>query len=166
LRSLVLNSGGQNGVDRAALDFAIYRNLPYSGWCPNGGWAEDLTVPPGLLAKYPHLKETPSPKPQQRTAWNVRDSHATLVLVRGNDYEFSPGTVFTVECATLIFMRPCLVADVTSDDAVRVSRDWLDLLIVSIPTNGPFVLNIAGPRESEWPGAYPATSEFLSRLFA
>jgi hypothetical protein len=32
-------SGGQSGVDRAALDFAIARGIIYGGWCPKGGWA-------------------------------------------------------------------------------------------------------------------------------
>lgn len=34
-------SGGQTGVDRAALDFAIENNLPYGGWCPKHRMAED-----------------------------------------------------------------------------------------------------------------------------
>ena len=165
-KHLVLNSGGQTGVDRAALDFAISRHIPYSGWCPKDGWAEDLTVPPGLLAKYQHLKETPSTKPEHRTAWNVRDSHASLIVINGKEFGFSPGTVFTVECATLIFMRPCRVVDATSYDGVQSARDWLDQLIRSIVDAGPLVLNIAGPRESEWPGAYAVVSEFLATVFA
>lgn len=36
---LKINSGGQTGVDRAALDAAIERGLLYGGWCPKGGWA-------------------------------------------------------------------------------------------------------------------------------
>ena len=74
-------SGGQTGVDRAALDVAIERGMDWGGWCPKGGWAEDLPVPPGLLAKYPHLKETPDPHPLQRTEWNVRDGDANLILI-------------------------------------------------------------------------------------
>jgi hypothetical protein len=38
-----LVSGGQTGVDRAVLDVAIECGLEYDGWCPKGGWAEDLT---------------------------------------------------------------------------------------------------------------------------
>ena len=56
-----LLSGGQSGVDRAVLDAAVERSIDYGGWCPKDGWAEDLPKPPGLLAKYPRLKETPSP---------------------------------------------------------------------------------------------------------
>jgi hypothetical protein len=70
-------SGGQSGVDRAALDVAIERGMEWGGWCPKGGWAEDFPNPPGLLPHYPHLRETPEPHPLQRTEWNVRDSDAT-----------------------------------------------------------------------------------------
>ncbi len=162
---LILNSGGQTGVDRAVLDFAISMRMPYSGWCPRGGWAEDFTVPPGLLTKYQLLKETPSAKSAQRTAWNVRDSHATLVVVQGNEFGFSRGTAFTVECATLIFMRPCRVVDVTSNDAAKNTSEWLDELVRSILGEGRLVLNVAGPRESEWTGAYAAASELLVNMF-
>ena len=43
-----IRTGGQSGVDRAALDFAIEHNIPYCGWCPKGGWAEDYPAPSGL----------------------------------------------------------------------------------------------------------------------
>jgi hypothetical protein len=29
-------TGGQTGVDRAALDVAINVNISYGGWCPKG----------------------------------------------------------------------------------------------------------------------------------
>ena len=53
-------SGGQTGADRAALQAAIATGTPYGGWCPKDGWAEDLPRPPGVLALYPNLRETPS----------------------------------------------------------------------------------------------------------
>ena len=117
-----------------------------------------------LLTKYPLLKETPSTKPEQRTAWNVRDSHASLIIVEGSEFDFSRGTAFTIECATLIFMRPCHIVDTTSPDAVQSTRDWLVYLAGSIKGR-PLVLNIAGPRESERAGTYAAALEFLSKLF-
>jgi hypothetical protein len=49
-----IRSGGQTGVDRAALDAAVLLGRPYEGWCPKGGWAEDFLRPPGLLTIYPH----------------------------------------------------------------------------------------------------------------
>jgi hypothetical protein len=59
-----IRSGGQTGVDRAALDAAVLTGRPYEGWCPKGGWAEDFLRPPGLLTKYPHLMEIPSESPE------------------------------------------------------------------------------------------------------
>jgi len=44
-------SGGQTGVDRAALDVAIEWGIEWGGWCPKGGWTEDLIDPPDVLAK-------------------------------------------------------------------------------------------------------------------
>jgi hypothetical protein len=93
-----IRSGGQTGVDRAALDAAVLTGRLYEGWCPKGGWAEDFLRPPGLLTIYPHLMETPSESPEQRTEWNVRDSAATVVFVPDSKY-CSTGTDFTIECA-------------------------------------------------------------------
>ena len=66
-------SGGQTGIDRA-LDAAIEMGVDYGGWCPRGGWAEDFPKSPGLLARYPLLRETPSAEPIQRTEWTARPS--------------------------------------------------------------------------------------------
>ena len=71
-------SGGQTGVDRAALDVALELGIPCGGWCPRGRRAEDGA----LSARYP-LMETPSDDYVQRTTWNIRDSDGTLILTRG-----------------------------------------------------------------------------------
>lgn len=155
---ITIRSGGQTGVDRAALEFAVRTGLPYAGWCPRGGWAEDLPKPPGLLALYPHLTETPSSEPEQRTAWNVRDSHATLILVPGPELVRFPGTAFTRICAELIFQRPCLVVDLREASARTVMNRLKGL---SIPE---LVLNVAGPRESEAPGIAATATAFLQEL--
>ena len=42
-------SGGQTGVDRAALDVAIEMGIPCGGWCPVGRDADDGPIPD----KYP-----------------------------------------------------------------------------------------------------------------
>src|SRR5262245_43120914 len=101
---VIIRAGGQTGVDRAALAFAAKRGWPYGGWWPHGGWTEDHPTPPGVMFEYPNLTETPSTVPEQRTAWNVRDSHATLILVRGEELVRSSGTMFTRQCAELIFL--------------------------------------------------------------
>jgi hypothetical protein len=146
-----LVSGGQTGADRAALDVAIERGLDHGGWCPRGGWAEDLTTPPGLLRAYPGLRETPTADPAVRTRRNVRDSHATLV-VRGPGVR-SPGTDLTVAVAVELD-RPRLV---TAGEAGEVV-DWL------LGLGGTLTLHVAGPRESEQPGTYDATRRLLGEV--
>src|SRR5438445_1429872 len=92
-------SGGQTGVDRAALDVALELGVPAGGWCPKGRKAEDGSLAP----RYP-LTETPSEEYWQRTEWNVRDSDGTLVLTRGAPTE---GTAYTIEVAKKLG-KPCL----------------------------------------------------------
>jgi len=146
-------SGGQTGVDRAALDAAIALGLPYGGWCPRGGWAEDFGEPPGLPAHYPGLTETPSAEPAERTEWNVRDSDATLVLVAASGGR-SAGTELAREIAESLG-RPHLVADVAEELEVR-------RFLASLP--GGVVLGIGGPRESEAPGIYREARALLERV--
>jgi len=73
LRKII--SGGQTGVDRAALDAAMNLGIEIGGWCPRGRTALDGVIP----AKYP-LIETHGKSYQTRTKWNVRDSDGTLIL--------------------------------------------------------------------------------------
>lgn len=140
-------SGGQTGVDRAALDAALQLGLPCGGWCPAGRWAED-----GPIAERYPLRETPSPDPDQRTAWNVRDSDATLILAA---LPLAGGTARTRELA-VEQGRPVLLADPRCGENERV-REWLAAL-------RPGTLNVAGPRESEVPGVYAAAMATLVQL--
>lgn len=73
--STKLLSGAQTGADRAALDWAIFRDVPHGGWCPKGRKAEDGKIPPQY-----QLTETPSASYLQRTEWNVRDSDGTVIF--------------------------------------------------------------------------------------
>jgi len=148
-------SGGQTGVDRAALEVAIELGIPYGGWCPAGGWAEDRDRPPGLLEHFPKLRETPSSDPTQRTEWNVRDSDATLVLKpRGVE---SPGTLLSEEFARGLH-RPLLRLDPGDRGAAEAAARF-------IAENCPGGrLNVAGPRESGAPGVYGAARLLLEAL--
>ena len=138
-------SGGQTGVDRAALDVALELGLPCGGWCPKGRRAEDGTLP----ARYP-LNEAPSEEYAQRTTWNVRDSDATLILTRGKP---TGGTAQTVE-ETLRLEKPCFVVDLATPSLPSGVLDW-------IATHRIRILNVAGPRESKCPGIYEAAARFL-----
>lgn len=141
-----LRSGGQTGVDRAALDAAARTGRAYEGWCPKGGWVEDFPHPPGLLTLYPRLTETPSACPEQRTEWNVRDSAATLVLVPHGNYR-SQGTDFTIACAKK-YKKPCYVVYYRDEGAMTGIKNALSGI------GEEHAINIAGSRESEHPGAY------------
>ena len=124
-------SGGQTGIDRAALDAAIEMGVDYGGWCPKGGWAEDFRKPPGLLARYPLLRETPSAEPIQRTEWNVRDADRLMILMDVSGIGVSKGTV--------------------------AARDFA--LALGKPHS--MSIGIAGPREREVPGIYAKARPFL-----
>jgi len=149
-------SGGQSGVDRAALDTAIRLGLTYGGWCPRGGWAEDFPYPPGLLAHYPGLVETPGADPAERTLWNVRDSDATLILVDAGGAAVSGGTQLAEETAGGL-AKPLLVLDVGAADSAARLSSWLAEV-------KPDVLGIGGPRESEAPGIYDKARTLLEAV--
>jgi hypothetical protein len=143
-------SGGQTGVDRAALDVALGLGLPCGGWCPRGRRAEDGPID----SRYP-LTETPSDEYAQRTTWNVRDSDGTLVLTRGVPVG---GTALTVDVAERL-RKPCLVVDLATDSRPEAAREWL-------VRNAVGVLNVAGPRESGMPGIYADALAFLRAVLA
>ena len=142
-------SGGQTGVDRAALDAALEAGLAIGGWCPRGRQAEDGVIP----ARYP-LRETASSDPAERTRLNVEGGDATLIVACGAS---SPGTELTVALAREIG-RPVYLVMPGEAPAPGPFGDW-------ILANGVRILNVAGPRESECPGIYATTRIILSPLF-
>lgn len=151
-----IRSGGQTGADRGALDAAREAGVPICGWCPPGGLAEDLPQAPGLLERYPELKEGVSEGYVERTAWNVRDSHATLI-VAPTGLEPKSGTDMTVRFAE-DYGRPYLV--IRSIAEVGATRTWLSTLGFGL------TLNVAGPRESKSPGTYALTKKVIGLLLA
>ncbi|MDE0146350.1 MAG: putative molybdenum carrier protein [Nitrospira sp.] len=143
-----LISGGQTGVDRAALDVAMAADLHVGGWCPKGRRAEDGRIP----MAYP-LQETPSPHYAQRTRWNVRDADATLVLIRQGP---TGGTALTIHTARNLH-KPYRVIDLTTNPGPRDIASW-------ISHTGMTVLNVAGPRESTCPGIYHEAFKWLQEM--
>jgi hypothetical protein len=160
---MILVSGGQSGVDRAVLDVAIARGIAYGGWCPQGGWAEDYPEPPGLLAKYPLLQQTPLADPAQRTQWNVRDADACMILIASGGLTISKGTAQAQRLA-LWHRKPVHVADLGNFNARQRAQEWL------AKQRGTFgadlKLTIGGPRESEVPGIYARAMRFIAALLA
>jgi hypothetical protein len=143
-------SGGQTGVDRAALDAALDLGIPCGGWCPQGRRAEDGRIPDC----YP-LRETPTPFYPQRTEWNVRDSDGTLVLTSGAP---RGGTALTLRLARRR-ARPCLMVDLGGHADPEEARRW-------IADHAIRCLNVAGPRESESRGLHDASLRYLLGVLA
>ena len=148
-------------MDRAALDVAIERGVCGGGWCPNGGWAEDFPNPPGLLDRYPKLRETPLAGPEQRTEWNVRDSDVVLIIANREGLSVSEGTRRAQQWAN-DYGKPLLVITIDQPDAAEHVALWLQ---DQRQRFGPQMkLGIGGPRESEAPGIYAATRRLLSNV--
>jgi Circularly permutated YpsA SLOG family len=141
-------SGGQTGVDRAALDAAIAMGIEHGGWCPRGRRAED-----GAMDERYRLRETESRKYHVRTECNVRDSDGTLILFCG---ELSGGTEYTRKCARL-HGKPHLAIDLAAAGRLREIREWLAEHAIE-------TLNVAGPRESTAPGIYEQAFALLEAL--
>src|SRR3954454_7723883 len=68
-------SGGQTGVDRAALDAALEYGIDCGGWCPSGRLDEFGRIP----AHYP-VQELPNAGPEERTRQNVAAADATIIF--------------------------------------------------------------------------------------
>jgi Circularly permutated YpsA SLOG family len=156
-----LISGGQTGVDRAVLDVAIERGVDYGGWCPQGGWAEDFPAPPGLLAQYPLLAETPLADPAQRTEWNMRDADACIIIVDQSGLAASAGTTLAQELAHR-FRKPLFVVDLGASERPEQVEMWLR--VQKARHGDDLKLAIGGPRESEAPGIYARARTFIGSL--
>lgn len=143
-------SGGQTGVDRAALDIAIALNIPHGGWCPQGRKAED-----GIIPLHYQLQETASPDYVERTSLNVRDADGSLILLKSQP---EGGTLLTIEIA-LQLIKPCLMLDLTKPIKTTDFANW-------ISNNQIRTLNIAGPRESQVADIYQLAYAALQQLLS
>ena len=153
-------SGGQTGVDRGALEAATALGLDFGGWAPYGWIAEDGTVP----AQYrERMQEHPAmggraQDYRERTKANVRDSHATLILV--DSLPLSGGTKLTENTAVAMMKSHKVIAMSAAnakDDALKWLRQFLGM-------SSALVLNVAGPRESKAPGIQARAKAFLQAL--
>jgi hypothetical protein len=142
-------SGGQTGADRAALDFALENGIPIGGWVPKGRLAEDGRIP----ERYAGLVESESADPAVRTARNVRDSDATLILSHG---PLEGGSLLTHREATRTG-KPVLHLDL-DQLAHAAAADHLGTWLAEVR---PAILNVAGPRASRDPEIAAATGAVL-----
>jgi len=138
-------SGGQTGVDRAALDAALELGIACGGWCPAGRHADDGPIP----ARYP-LRETADMDHTVRTEHNVRDSDGTLMFYRG---KLQGGTAYAVLMAEKL-RRPVLAIDVEAPPAPAEVIAWLARHRVRC-------VHIGGQREATSPGIYAAAGGLI-----
>ncbi len=146
-------SGGQTGVDRAALDVARRLGIAHGGWCPRGRWAED-----GVIPEHYHLQETPGHACEERTEWNVRDADATVIFSIST--ELTGGSAYTRWVAQQLG-KPWLHlarASCPVEEAARRLREFLRHTQVR-------VLNVAGPRASTEPEAAQYAASVLEQVF-
>ena len=153
VKALKIISGGQTGVDRAALDVALDQEIQCGGWCPAGRLDEFGKIP----GHYP-IQELQNGGFTERTLQNVKDSDGTVVI---NPGELRGGTEQTVRfCIDL--KRPHQLIDaskLSAEGAAKLITDFVREKKISI-------LNVAGPRQSEWPEGYAYVARVLDIFLA
>ena len=148
MKALKIISGGQTGVDRAALDVALRHGIECGGWCPAGRLDEFGKIPD----HYP-IRELEGGGFTERTLQNVKDSDGTVVIYPG---ELRGGSEQTIRfCVEL--QRPHQLIDASKINA----KDAANLITDFVRANKPGILNVAGPRHSEWPEGYAYASRAL-----
>ena len=147
-RQVKIISGGQTGVDRAALDLALKHGVDCGGWCPAGRLDEFGRIPD----QYP-VQELDAGGFSERTLQNVKDSDGTVIIYTG---KLGGGTEQTVRfCQEL--RRPYQLIDaakISAEDAAKLITDFVRDHEIDL-------LNVAGPRQSEWPEGYDYASRAL-----
>jgi hypothetical protein len=144
-------SGGQTGVDRGALDAALALEVECGGWCPAGRLAEDGTIP----KRYP-VVELPNAGYAERTARNVADSDGTLIISSG---EPIGGTRETIDrCVEMD--KPHLIID----HAKIPTNEIVELVLRFVGDHHVRLLNVAGPRASQWPEGHKIIEQIVSTV--
>ncbi len=158
LRKII--SGGQTGADQGGLEAALTLGLETGGKVPHGFKTEDGSAPE-LGPKY-GLEELASEEYPPRTRYNVVDSDATVIF--GHTSE--TGSRMTKRMCEESH-KPCLIIEEFDGDGLDLIRSFVGIYKVE-------TLNVAGNRESKFPGlqrkvrnylvqALGATDEFAER---
>ena len=161
MKLIKLISGGQTGVDQAALQAAIDSDIKHGGWCPPARVCEIGKIP----ERY-HLIETPDERDlsapeiprSQRTIWNMRDSDGVLVFwdEKVTELQSDKGTKLALVTANNLG-KPFLIIDISKKVSVIEIANWISL-------NNREVLNVAGPSENTSPGIYGRVNEVMREI--
>jgi Circularly permutated YpsA SLOG family len=175
---LKIISGGQTGVDRGALDAALAFEVECGGWCPAVRLAEDGAIP----ERYP-VVELANAGYAERTARNVADSDGTLVISKGEPFG---GTRETVD-RCIEMRKPYLIIDCASislEETIEAATEFVKSLSSRADTRNlsnvrkspgeledpshslgmTILLNVAGPRASQWPGGHKTARRIVSGI--
>jgi hypothetical protein len=145
-------SGGQTGVDQAALHAAEQLGIETGGWAPKG-W-RTLDGPRPTLGSRWGLKEFPRGGYKERTWQNVEDSDCTLQIAMNFG---SPGERCTANAIRVLAQK-----------SVRVHLgDEVDVEAIAqqIRYFNPRVLNVAGNAEQTVPGIFKLSKTLLLLVF-
>ena len=132
-------SGGQTGVDQAALKGAALMKVPTGGWAPHNWMTED--GPQEFLLKEYGLKPDrfDGKTYPVRTESNVNAADGTLIITWGLK---TPGTSLTKSLCTKSRTHYFVLENPKSPIAVYETVEWIKNHRIEI-------LNVAGPRESK-----------------
>ncbi|BBB32982.1 conserved hypothetical protein [Thermotomaculum hydrothermale] len=147
-------SGGQTGVDRAAVDVAIDCNFSYGGYIPQGRLAEDGKIP----LTYSEFKELDSKDYSARTKKNIEHSDGTVIIHNG---KMGNGTRLTIDYAEKTG-KPILIIDLSKTDIQNAKL----LLKRFVEQNSIEVLSVAGPRQSISPEIYNLTYNLIKSFLS
>jgi hypothetical protein len=145
-------SGGQTGVDRAALDAALSANFPCGGWVTWDRMAED-----GVISERYPVVALPKGGYRQRTRLNVTDSDGTVILYNES---LKGGTRLTRNFCALLKRPYILINAADMADPIAAAKTVLKF----VDNNGIEVLNVAGPRASGWAEGYRFAFDAIYRV--
>ncbi len=112
-------SGGQPGVEIAALDAAIQFDIPHAGWAYKGRKTEE-----GVLPEQYNVKGIDNPSYFERLEKNIIDSEGTVILTYGQLLIGLKGVRKLAEN----LKKPCLhveLMECTTNHAISSIRKWM-----------------------------------------
>ncbi len=113
-------SGGQPGVEIAALDAAIQLDIPHAGWAYEGRKTED-----GVLPEQYNVKGIDNPSYFERLEKNIINSEGTVILTYGPLLIGLKG----VRALAEKLKKPCLhveLKECTTNQAISSIRKWMN----------------------------------------
>ena len=141
---MVLVNGGQTGVDRAVLDFAVRYDIPYTGYVCD---AEDLAAKE-LVEKYPNLVD-----------YGLTNVERTKKNIEMSDWLVCISDPRTVDVDSRTFTDQWVMFDAYSPTVSSDILSWYQDIDCDAK------LCVGGSRESWMPGIYEKTTEVLEAFF-